>query len=173
MSSIPERWAKRLVERGYVDRRGTSGAPSLSALADACGTSTTTISNAISGRRETSVEVVDALVRTLGPDVADWLNVRRPREWSPPANASLLTDRQRKAVEELINAMTERQENDRGNTAAKDRAGGSPAPVPDDGKRPLTDDELAARRKRDSEEAARAAEKAARHGKPDPGDEQD
>lgn len=110
MSNIPERWAARLVQRGYVDRRGTSGAPSLSALADACGTSTTTISNAITGRRTTSAEVVNALVKALGPDVADWLGVPRPSAWEPPAEASLLTDRQRKAVEEIIRAMTERRE---------------------------------------------------------------
>lgn len=127
MSSIPERWARRLVERGYVDRRGSKGDPSLSALADASGVSTTTISNAIRGSRATSVEVVAALVDKLGPDVADWIGSARIEEWTPPAEASLLTDRQRKAVEELIRAMTERRE-DVGNderSASTNQAGQS------------------------------------------------
>lgn len=97
----------------------------------------------------------------------------RDEPWEPPESSRYLSRNQRRALTALINSMTERQEQHRGNTAANDRAGVSPAPVPDDGKRPLTDDELAARRKRDRENAARAAEKAARHGKPDPGDEQD
>ncbi|PWJ22816.1 hypothetical protein ATK17_0014 [Branchiibius hedensis] len=72
--------------------------------------------------------------------------------------------------EELLDEIRKRMRRD---GTATNPAGGSPAPVPDDGKRPLTDDELAARRKRDNDAAARAAQKAARHGERDPGDEDD
>lgn len=62
------------------------------------------------GEGQPSAETVDALTRILGPDVADWLGVPRTKEWAPPASAVFLTDRQRRAVEELINAMTEQQQ---------------------------------------------------------------
>ncbi len=55
------------------------------------------------------------------------------REWEPPEEAMLLTDRQRKAVEEIIRAMTERRE-DVGNddrSASTSNTGQQPATVTD------------------------------------------
>lgn len=48
--------------------------------------------------------------------------------WVPTERARLLSDRQRRAIDELINAMTERQETSDG--TASMRAGGSPASGP-------------------------------------------
>jgi len=130
-----------MVDRGFTDPRYTTDIPSLSRLAEACGMHTSTISSAIKGAgRKPSAATVVALTRALGDDVAEWLGEERAAAWGPPAESSLLTDRQRKAVEEIIRAMTERREDVTGHGPASiTHAGESPAP---------TDEEL---------EAARAA----------------
>lgn len=102
---VPEPWAARMAARGFTRTRGRGA--SVSALARAAGLSISTVSRAMDGEGQPSAETVDALTRILGPDVADWLGVPRTKEWAPPASAVFLTDRQRRAVEELINAMTE------------------------------------------------------------------
>lgn len=109
-TEVPEPWRTRLIDRGFVDPRYNDERPSLRRLGTEIDVHPSTISNAISGRSRASEETVARLVEALGDDVAGWLGRIRPRQWTPPAEASLLTDRQRKAVEELIRAMTERQE---------------------------------------------------------------
>lgn len=106
MSDIPEPWATRLIQRDFTDRRSTrSKRASLGALADKIGVNTTTISEAISGKRRPTVETVKALVRELGPDVAEWLGVPIREPYEPPPEADLLTLRQRKAITELIRSF--------------------------------------------------------------------
>lgn len=128
---VPQRWADRMIERGFTDPRYTSDIPSLSSLAKACGIHTSTISSAIKGTdRQPSAATIVALTEALGDDVAGWLGEDHAVAWEPPAESSLLTSRQRKAVEEIIRAMTERRE-DVGSdvrTASTKRAGESPAP---------------------------------------------
>lgn len=109
-NEVPEPWRTRLVERDFTDPRYADDRPSIRRLGAAIGVHPSTISNAISGRTRASEETVARLVDALGADVADWLGRSRPREWMPPAEAALLTDRQRRAVEEIIKSMTERQE---------------------------------------------------------------
>lgn len=91
---------------------------------------TSTISSAIKGTgRRPSAATVVALTRELGDDVAGWLGAGQAVAWDPPEEASLLTGRQRKAIDELIRAMTEKRE-DVGNdvrSASNTRAGASPA----------------------------------------------
>lgn len=135
---VPERWHIRLIQRGFVDGRG-GDRPSLSALARATGLHATTISNAIHGTTRPDPNTLLLLQRELGDDVAGWFGVSALSAWEPPVEAALLTDRQRKAVAELILAMTEQQEHHDG--TATTRAG----------KRPATDDpgmpyDLAAKR---------------------------
>ena len=128
---LPQRWADRMVERGFTDPRYTTDIPSLSSLAKACGIHTSTISSAIKGTdRQPSAATIVALTKALGDDVAGWLGEDHAVAWEPPAESSLLTARQRKAVEEIIRAMTERRE-DVGSdvrTASTTQAGESPAP---------------------------------------------
>lgn len=107
---VPEPWASRMVEKGFTDPRYNDDRPSMSRLAEHIDAHTSTVSAAIRGTRRTKSEVVVALAEALGDDVAGWLGVEYHGRWSPPPAASLLTDRQRKALEELINSMTERQE---------------------------------------------------------------
>lgn len=130
-NEVPEPWRTRLVERDFTDPRYADDRPSIRRLGAAIGVHPSTISNAISGRTRASEETVARLVDALGADVADWLGRSRPREWMPPAEAALLTDRQRKAVEEIIKSMTERQEQRHGTPqegTPNTRAAGSAAP---------------------------------------------
>lgn len=115
---VPEPWATRLVEKGFTDGRSQKVArPSMSNLADAIGVHTTTVAAAIFRERQTKADVIVDLVNALGPDVAEWLGVPYHGPWTPPAVSSLLTERQRKALEEIINVMTEREESAHGNAA--------------------------------------------------------
>lgn len=128
---LPEPWRSRLVEKGYTDGRSPHGdAPSLRALSRAIDVHVTTISGAIAHKRETSPEVVARLAEALGDDVGSWLDMPYHGTWKPPASAGLLNDRQRKAIEELINSMMEREvSGDEQKTSPKTQAGASPAPV--------------------------------------------
>lgn len=116
-NEIPEPWRSRLIERQFTDPRYSDDRPSLSRLANAMDMHTSTVASAIYGRRRASEETVAGLVKHLGEDVAAWLDRTAPRPWTPPAESALLTDRQRKAVEELIKSMTERQEQANGSQA--------------------------------------------------------
>lgn len=127
-TEIPEPWATRMVERGYTDRRSGGQGPGMGALAEATGLHTSTISEAINGRRTPSPKTVNELVDKLGEDVAEWLGVKYFGPWTPPAAVTALTRRQRKALEELIVAMTEGGEHG-GDTAATSRGADAPAPV--------------------------------------------
>ena len=127
--AVPEPWASRLIEKGYTDGRYAHDVPSLSKLAGDIGVHTSTVSNAINGKRRAAADTVRRLAEALGDDVAVWLGTEHAGPWHPPAAASLLTGRQRKAIEELIYSMTERQENDRGNTTP---IGAPEKPGPDD-----------------------------------------
>lgn len=125
--AVPEPWASRLIEKGYTDGRYAHDVPSLSKLAGDIGVHTSTVSNAISGKRRAKADTVRRLAEVLGDDVAVWLGTEHAGPWQPPAAASLLTDRQRRAIEELIYSMTERQEQRDDDTAPTTRAEASSA----------------------------------------------
>lgn len=105
-NEIPEHWADRMVAKGFTDPRYRQDVPSMSALASKTGLHTSTISATIKGLREPTAETINALVAELGEDVAGWLGVPYHGEWKPPAASTLLTPRQRKALDELIVSMT-------------------------------------------------------------------
>ena len=117
----PERWQKAM------DRAGLS---SMRRLAAAVGVHTSTISAMIHGDRDTSPETVAKVAEVLGVDVvrvSRWVGQARTvaAPYQPPAEAALLTARQRKAVDELIRSMTEREESTHGASTrqADDRDG--------------------------------------------------
>lgn len=119
-NGLPERWSKRLIEKGYTDPRFKEPMPSMSALGDKIGKHPSTISNAIQGKTEPDVETINALVNELGKDVAGWLGVKHFGPWAVPESATLLTPRQRKALEELIVSITSREEgSEHGKRSAK------------------------------------------------------
>lgn len=102
---LPERWAKRLIEKGFTDSRFSHDVASMGALSTKTGVHTSTISAAIHGKGKPSIETVRMLVQELGADVADWIGVTLPEPFQVPAEADLLTPRQRKAVVELIRSI--------------------------------------------------------------------
>lgn len=108
-ADIPERWARRIVQHGYVRTRGSG--PNLSAFAEDIGIHTSTLTNALrGGPREPDADTIAKIVGALGQDTAAWFGVERVEPWKPPASSALLTDRQRKALAELIESMTGRGE---------------------------------------------------------------
>ena len=119
-----------MVERGYTDRRSGKSGPGMGALSDATGLHTSTISRAIFGRGSTDQKTVNLLVEKLGDDVAEWLGVQYHGPWEPPAAASALNPRQRKALEELIVSMTEGGEVHELRTAANKKPDTGPANQP-------------------------------------------
>jgi transcriptional regulator with XRE-family HTH domain len=106
-NELPPQWADRLIARGFTDRRSATARASLSALADATGLHVSTLSSTINGKRHPSMGTVTRLVEALGADVAQWLGLPALKPWTPPPAAALLTERQRRAIDALILAMTE------------------------------------------------------------------
>lgn len=105
-AEIPEEWARRIMQRGYVRTRGSG--PNLNALAQDVGLHTSTLTNALrGGSRAPAPGTIAKIVAALGPDTAAWFGLERVEPWEPPESAALLTARQRKALTELIDAMTE------------------------------------------------------------------
>lgn len=104
-AGLPDKWAQRLIARGFVDPRFKHDVASMSALSAKTGLHTSTISALMSGRRKPSVETVQLLVAELGSDVAGWLGVAIREPYQPPPEADLLTTRQRKALTELIRSI--------------------------------------------------------------------
>lgn len=137
VNKVPEPWASRMIERGYTDRRSAASVePSLTALSEQTGIHVTTITATITGARRPSMRTVAALAAALGDDVSEWLRGGRLRDWTPPPEATLLTHRQRKALDELIRSMTSEQG---GEGHDRPPATNPPAPGPADqpGKRHL------------------------------------
>lgn len=119
--------------RGYTDRRSArSNAPSVGALADEIGVNTTTITEAITGKRRPNIETVRLLAEKLGADVPERLGVPIREPYEPPAEADLLTPRQRKAVTELIRAFVSDEQEGGGEHGDGSPATKPPAPGPAD-----------------------------------------
>lgn len=133
MSSIPEPWATAIVTAGYKDPRFDEPTPSLRALGEAAHLHTTTVSRMVQGKGVAKVENVAAVAEALGVDVrtvSEWVRQARAEvePYVPPAEADLLTRRERDALTELIRAVTESRRAGDGNASARYQAGVSPAP---------------------------------------------
>ena len=105
----PEPWATALKRAGLTDPR--NGQPSMRALAEEVGVHTSTISDMMHGRRKSNVTTIERVAKALGVEattVSKWAGAPRATilPYTPPAEANLLDTRQRKALDELIRAMT-------------------------------------------------------------------
>lgn len=105
----PEPWASAMRERGFThhDR------PSMTRLANEAGIGVQTVINTVAGRTAPDVETLEALASALHLDprlVAQWVGVQREerRPWVPPAEANLLSVKERRALDALIRAIAER-----------------------------------------------------------------
>lgn len=97
-----------MIRAKAVDPR--TGRPSWNQLAIIAGVGTTTLTDAIRGAKKTSAGTVTKLataLRVSPAQVSEWLNLARqvgdPYQW--PAEADLLTPRQRKALTNLIRSI--------------------------------------------------------------------
>lgn len=100
-------WVAAMVKAKATDPR--NGRPSWNRLAELAGVSTSTITLMVEGRRNTSLKTVakvaDAL-RVPTAEVAKWLGREQEvRPYEVPSEVELLTERQQKALTELIRAI--------------------------------------------------------------------
>lgn len=116
--TAPEPWATAMMEQGMSNR----GLPSMNQLAKRSGVVVETVRQMIFGGRVPEVETVQAVANALRVDVrtvSKWVSqarsVREP--WTPPAEAHLLTRKERDALDRLIRVMAERQGESDGTSA--------------------------------------------------------
>jgi hypothetical protein len=110
--AVPEPWASRMVARGFVRKDGT---PNVSVLARRAGVAVETARRAVLGIGHASPETVARLVQQLGPEVRDWLDQEVDLgSYEPPREAARLTQRERRALNQLIRVMAERNRREGG-----------------------------------------------------------
>lgn len=137
MSKPFQHWDDALVAAGLVDPR--NGNPSRNQLARRVGMSAGALNAVMDNRSTPRAATIQKIADALGLDVrivSGWVGQKRTERgpYTPPAEADLLTDRQRKAVDEIIRAIVaERAGTDDGRDDEQDgergpRRGG-PAPA--------------------------------------------
>lgn len=116
MSKQPADWDEALVAADLVDPR--NGKPSLNQLAKRANLPASTVTAMVSGRRAPKAATIQKIADALGVDVrivSSWVGQERTERdpYAPPAEADLLTDRQRRAVDEIIRAIVAERASDR------------------------------------------------------------
>ena len=129
-----ELWASAMLAVGATNPR-LPDRPSWRQLANRAGITTQTVINAARGEVDTEIDVIRQIAKALrvSPEtVSEWVGRSRAvsTRYAPPAEADLLTERQRKALTELIRSMVTDEQR-----AGEDRAD-SPAPMSDAGATP-------------------------------------
>ena len=111
MSTIEpqEPWASAMIAVGTVDPR-REGVASWNRLGEIADVHTSTITGFIAGDRTPSTKTIRKIATALRLPtevVSGWIRDTRPVRsvYQPPAEADMLTDRQRKALTELIRSM--------------------------------------------------------------------
>ena len=124
MSKPFQHWDDALVAAGLVDPR--NGNPSRNQLARRVGMSAGALNAVMDNRSTPRAATIQKIADALGLDVrivSDWVGQKRTERgpYTPPAEADLLTDRQRKAVDEIIRAIVaERASTDDGHDDQQD-----------------------------------------------------
>lgn len=116
------------------------GISSLRMLAVKAGVSSPAATRLVHGDTSSSDETIAAVAEALGVPLARiyelvGVSAAEAKPYSPPAEASRLTDRQRRAIDEIIRSIVAATEEERGgnvSTAPITRAGESPAESKDD-----------------------------------------
>lgn len=108
MSKQPATWEDALETAGLVDPR--NGRPSFNQLAIRAGIAPSTITAIAAGRSKPSPATIQKIADALRLDVrivGEWVGQARTERapYTPPAEADLLTQRQRRAVDEIIRAI--------------------------------------------------------------------
>lgn len=127
-------WAEAMERAGARNPRSAEGSPSWGGLARLAGLSTSAVTNLVHGRtRRPNPETVQKIAGALGvaPEVVSgWLDMPRPvgASYAPAAEASLLYEHERDALDELIRAIT-RGRREAGGGDAERAASKTQAPV--------------------------------------------
>lgn len=129
VTSIPEPWASAMVKVGLTDPRYADARPSINRLAERANLHPTTVSRMVHGTRTSQTANVEAVADALRVDVVEvsrWVNRARSvsKPYQVPAEVNRLSDREQRALSELILAMA----------ASKELMGNAqhPAPIDDD-----------------------------------------
>lgn len=131
-------WAEAMTRAKATDPR--NGRPSWNRLAELAGLSTSTVTAMVSGSRRTSattvIKIADAL-NVPAEHVSAWLSQARPvrTRYVPPPEADQLTDRQRRALTDLIRSFVADDDVRAGEDREERSAPMTPAgesPAPDD-----------------------------------------
>lgn len=132
----PEPWATAMMEALAT---APNGAPSITRLAEMAGISVETTRRVLYGMGDARVETINAIAAALRTDVrkvSEWAEQARSvaEPYKVPAEADLLTDKERRAVTNLIRAITDGRR--RSNEASQEpgsQAGGAelekPTPI--------------------------------------------
>ena len=155
-------WDEALVAAGFTDRRSAKGGASWTALAQAVGVHTSTLTAMRDGTRDTDGATIDKVAEALHLDVlmvAEWVGKARTERtpYYPPKVADLLDRDERAAVDRMIEllARSKRGGTNATNAAAGEKTAGEGEPRVE---KPLT---LAERRRRRMLEQGQPAEEAA------------
>lgn len=126
MSKQPADWDEALIRAGFVDPRNEAK-PSYNQLARAVGVPQSTISAIVSGRsrrpKPVNLQKIADALRVDVRVVSEWVGQERTERapYAPPTEADLLTERQRRAVDEIIRAIV--AERASGHHGERDTAG--------------------------------------------------
>lgn len=127
MSKQPTTWEEALEKVGLVDPR--NGRPSFNQLAIRAGMAPSTVTAIVNGRSKPSPATIQKIADALRLDVrivGEWVGQARTERapYTPPAEADLLTHRQRRAVDEMIRAIVADRE------GTDEPEAGTPVPDP-------------------------------------------
>lgn len=130
MSKQPETWDEALIGADLVDPR--NGKPSLNQLAIRADLPASTVTAIAAGRRKPKTPTIQKIADALGIDVrvvSEWVGQERTERapYAPPAEADLLTDRQRRAVDEIIRAIVAERADSRDEPRTAAHHGTAPA----------------------------------------------
>lgn len=137
--------ARRSIPQHWLDVMAPRGLTSIRRLAERAGLSHTAVNDVVHGdAKNPAHETLAGIATALELPLADVYDLAgRPQaaaaHWAPPAEANLLTDRQRRAIEDLIRSivLTSAEERDgSGSAAPMNQAGGDPAGNQQDQKTP-------------------------------------
>lgn len=170
MSKQPATWEDALEAAGLVDPR--NGRPSFNQLAIRAGMAPSTVTAIVGGRSKPSPATIQKIAEALRLDVrivGEWVGQSRTERapYAPPAEADLLTHRQRRAVDEMIRAIVADRES---TDEPHDSAAVQDPPIPDGATTTRADWGLAASKGRSKLEAIDAETDRAGEGSQDPSD---
>ena len=112
-------WDAALIAAGFTDRRSAKGGASWTALAQAVGVHTSTLTAMRDGTRDTDGATIEKVADALRMDVREvtrWVGKSRSESepYTPPKAANLLDKHEREAVDRIIELLAKSKVGKRG-----------------------------------------------------------